>query len=74
MQPTEGNQPMRTWLSLFAAVVVLSAPAAAQRGMGLIKMNEPFPDLALPSMRDGKPMSIGDFAGKKVVLHVFASW
>ena len=34
----------------------------------------PFPDIALPSMDDGTPMSIADFRGEKVVLHVFASW
>ena len=32
------------------------------------------PDLVLPSLADGTPMSLSDFRGKKVVLHVFASW
>ena len=33
-----------------------------------------FPAIALPSLRDGRPTSIADFRGRKVVLQVFASW
>ena len=33
-----------------------------------------FPDLTLPAIADGRPRSIADFRGRKVVLHVFASW
>ena len=35
---------------------------------------QPFPDLVLPSMTDGRPMSLSDFRGRKVILQVFASW
>ncbi len=34
----------------------------------------PFPALVLPSADDGRPMSIESFRGRKVLLHVFASW
>ncbi len=37
-------------------------------------VGEPFPDLELPSLTDGSPLSISAFRGKKVILHVFASW
>jgi hypothetical protein len=63
-----------TRLVCIAAGLLLAAPASAQRGMGLIRMNEPFPELTLPSLKDGSPASLADFRGRKVVLHVFASW
>jgi hypothetical protein len=31
-------------------------------------------DLVLPSLQDGSPRSLSDFLGRKVILHVFASW
>ena len=40
----------------------------------VMNVGQPFPDIAFPSMEDGSPMSIADFRGKKVILHVFASW
>jgi len=39
-----------------------------------LQVGKPFPNLRLPSLKDGSPMSIQDFRGQKVVLHVFASW
>lgn len=33
-----------------------------------------FPKQAFPSLQDGEPISISDYRGEKVVLHVFASW
>ena len=39
-----------------------------------IALGEPFPNLVLPSIEDGKPRSIADFRGQKLALHVFASW
>ena len=37
-------------------------------------VGEAFPTDALPSAVDGKPMSIADFRGKKVIVNIFASW
>lgn len=31
-------------------------------------------DFTLPSIADGKPVSLSDFRGKKVLLIQFASW
>lgn len=64
---------MLTRIAAIACVLVLSWPVHAQ-GLGLIKKGEPFPELVLPSMEDGTPMSIADFRGRRVMLHVFASW
>ncbi|NNF28371.1 MAG: hypothetical protein HKO53_01295 [Gemmatimonadetes bacterium] len=33
-----------------------------------------FPTTAFPSLADGTPMSVADFRGKRVILHIFASW
>jgi len=39
-----------------------------------IALGEPFPNLVLPSVDDGRPRSIAEFRGRKLALHVFASW
>ena len=57
---------------LAATASALLAPAA-QAGPNL-QEGRPFPNLVLPSMTDGRPTSIADFRGRKVILHVFASW
>lgn len=33
-----------------------------------------FPALIFPRLRDGRPGSVADFRGKKLILHIFASW
>ena len=35
---------------------------------------EAFPTIALPSAVDGRPISLADFRGKKLIVNVFASW
>ena len=57
-------------VTVLAAVVLapLGTTAAAD-----LQVGKPFPDLRLPTL-NGRNMSIGDFRGKKVILHVFASW
>jgi hypothetical protein len=52
------------------ASVTFPAPGRAQ---GLAE-GSPFPEIRLPSLENAAPMSIRDFRGKKVVLHIFASW
>ncbi len=47
-------------------------PPASRPSSGF-EVGEPFPALTLPGL-DGAPGSIADFQGKKVILHVFASW
>jgi hypothetical protein len=39
-----------------------------------VEVGQPVPDIVLPSMEDGRPASLAQFRGKKIVLHVFASW
>ncbi len=56
-----------------AALLAISG-MAAQAEPPKIELGKPFPDLLLPSMEDGSPTSIADFRGRKLILHVFASW
>ena len=54
------------WISYLALLLaVQSAP---------FEVGRPVPALTLPSTTDGKPMSLADFHGRKVMLHVWASW
>ena len=39
-----------------------------------LEVGEPFPELWLPALADGAPISTNHWHGKKVILHVFASW
>jgi len=39
-----------------------------------IEVGRPFPNLVLPSLGDRRPSSLVQYRGKKVLLHVFASW
>ena len=57
-------------VSLFVVVSLLTAtPAADQPGVG-----DRHPDFTLANIDDGKPVSLSDFRGKKVLLIQFASW
>jgi hypothetical protein len=46
----------------------LSLPGAS------LEVGKPFPVITLPAARDGQPMSVNDFRGRKMLLHLFASW
>jgi len=59
--------------SVIVALTALGA-AAARAEPPVIEIGKPFPAIALPSMIGGEPMSIADFRGRKVILHIFASW
>jgi hypothetical protein len=67
---------MRFLSSLVLTGTLLAAPAAAEEtGTEMpIEIGQPFPTLTLPSIADGSPMSVTEFRGKKVLLHIWASW
>ena len=50
-----------------------SVPVQAQLA-GRIEVGKPFPPVVLPDLADGSPSSLDRFRGRKVMLHVFASW
>jgi hypothetical protein len=41
-----------------------------------VELNEGqmFPTMVFPSLENGRPRSVADFRGKKLILHIFASW
>ena len=63
----------RVFLSM-AAVAISLAPGSAFAAASDLTVGKPFPNLVLPALDGGRAMSIADFRGKKVILHVFASW
>ncbi|MEE9217567.1 MAG: hypothetical protein V3U98_00715 [Acidobacteriota bacterium] len=75
---------MQSWIpSSLSAVLVLGiacAPVAEQQRAEApppaleLRVGQPFPALVLPGLEDGRPLSLADFRGQKVLLHVFASW
>jgi hypothetical protein len=61
-------------LCLAPALSADQAIASDAAEYGGIELGRPFPDLWLPSAENGSPMSLAQFRGSKVILHVFASW
>ena len=60
--------------ALVGIALGLVATCRSAAGAPPIELGKPFPDLVLPALDDGRPLSIADFRGEKVVLVVFASW
>jgi hypothetical protein len=65
---------MKTRMSLLCLVTwaVLATPARAENYAPRIA--ERHGDFTLPAISDGKPVSLAQFHGKKVLLIQFASW
>jgi len=58
-----------TLLSLFIVKTSLANPQPVGFEVG-----HTFPNLVLPSLEDGQPMSLAQFRGQKLILQIFASW
>jgi hypothetical protein len=63
-------RPSTTLLTLLGWA--LAGPALAQGYAP--KVGERHPELTLPDIQTGKPVSLAGFRGKKVLLVHFASW
>ena len=63
----------RVFLSMTAVAISVAGGSAFAASPDLT-VGKPFPNLVLPALDGGRAMSIADFRGKKVILHVFASW
>ena len=65
-------------MSLLATAIPESLPAHSlsvpQSSQGGLRVGQPFPDFPLPRLDNGEPGSISAFRGKKIILHLFASW
>ncbi len=71
--PLRRLRTSRLLLLSLAVASIASTPAAAEE-TDPFEVGRPFPDLALPAAEDGRKLSIRDFRGEKLILHVFASW
>jgi peroxiredoxin len=60
--------------ALASAVLVLLHATAVSAAPYAPRVGQPHPDFTLPNLADGKPVSLSDFHGKKVLLIQFASW
>ena len=67
-------KPVTCALRAVTLIALIIASASAQRRSRGVPIGSSFPDIKLPALADGKPMSIADFRGKKVLLLTFASW
>ena len=67
--------PQGFWPLFLLGLLRWSGPAvwAAEGGSMELKLGHPFPEIVLPSL-DGRPSSIAQFRGQKLILHIFASW
>ncbi len=65
---------MKERLGALASVLCLAAAAQAIRAAYPPRAGEAHPEFTLPSIADGKPVSLAQFRGKKVLLIHFASW
>ena len=58
----------------FFVPAIVTAALVAPVSADPPKVGERHPDFTLPALADGKPKSLSDFRGKKVLLIQFASW
>ncbi len=72
---------MKTTIAVFQLLAVLALPCKARAaginsgpGATQLAVGEMVPNIVLPSLKDGRPVSLGQFRGKKLILHIFASW
>ena len=65
---------MRSLFFVLATAAILLTATSGAKAQSVIEVGQPFPGLVLPALKDGSPASIAMYRGKKVVLHIFASW
>jgi hypothetical protein len=65
---------MRQLAPFFLLPVLLVAVAPAPAAPYAPEVGRRHPDFTLPDLATGRPVSLSDFRGKKVLLIHFASW
>jgi hypothetical protein len=73
MSPAKAAWRVATLALVGLALTVPSQGAVETSPVWRPQPGEAFPDLRLPTL-DGGVASIADYRGRKVLLHVFASW
>ena len=64
----------RLGVVVWRAAAMAATPSDAQGQDTGFEVGQPFPTLSFPTLEDGRPSSIADFRGQRIILHVFASW
>jgi hypothetical protein len=65
---------MRRSTLFFVTPILLAAALQAPAAPYDPQVGQRHPDFTLPDLATGKPVSLSDFRGKKVLLIHFASW
>ena len=67
-------RPMTRACAILTTGLLLASMRPAAVASTELEIGEPFPDLVLPALEDGRPRSLAEFRGKKLILYIFASW
>lgn len=59
---------------VWLVAAMAATPSDAQAQNTGFEVGQPFPTLSFPALEDGRPRSITEFRGQRIILHVFASW
>ena len=65
---------MRQLSAILLTVVAAGLPVPALAAAPAAKAGQRHVEFTLPDIETGKPVSLSDFRGKKVLLIQFASW
>jgi hypothetical protein len=65
---------MRGFFRTLVALGILSATSSVLAEPYAPKIGQRHPDFTLPDIRTGRPVSLSDYLGKKVLLIHFGSW
>jgi len=83
----ERSSGMKSWRMRFIAIGCVAAgltgalffrgadqTRAQSSDSADFRVGQTFPTTVFPSLDGGHPRSVADFRGKKLILHIFASW
>ncbi len=75
MKPPHRAFPETMKTAAVAALTTLAMiPSLAEPSGNSLETGQPFPAIVLPALEGGRPASVADYRGRRLVLHVFASW
>ncbi len=59
---------------LFSAIALAALSVVGHTSSGPVRVGEPVPDFALPTVDGKKTVHLSDLRGKKVIVFAWASW
>ncbi len=69
-----GNIVMRNWNWILTACAALGIGSQSFAEPYAPQVGQRHPEFVLPTIGEGKPVSLSQFRGKKILLIQFASW